>query len=466
MKTFQFKGILTELGWISPAIVTVNKEGNITYISNNDNITNTCQTSTCVDKTFDAYVIPGFQNAHSHAFQYAMAGLAEIHSTDKTPDDFWSWRDSMYQLALSISPDDLEAIATQLYAEMLRLGYTNVAEFHYVHHHKNGETFSNLSEMGERLIAAAKKTGIGITLVPIFYQKGGFGKAASESQKRFISTTIDDYKNLLDASKKSAKFYEHANVAIGIHSMRAVKPKDIIQVAQQFNQNLPFHIHIAEQLKEIEDSINYLKQRPVEWFLNHIETNERFHFVHATHLTDSETKSLAKSNANVVLCPSTEGNLGDGLFPLKNYQKYGGHWSIGTDSHVGLNPLEELRILDYGQRLTSHKRNTFYSKHQGDSGTYAIDMALKSGRKAMNNYEKDYFKVGQPFDAVMFDASHPLIKTTSEKNLTSTLVYATDSSMIKGTFSKGKLVVKEGKHINFSNISNDFVNTMSNLQNR
>lgn len=466
MKTFQFKGILTQTGWISPAIVTVDKDGNITYISNNNDTTSTCQTSINVDETFDCYVIPGFQNAHSHSFQYAMAGLAEVHSIQQTPDDFWSWRDSMYQLALSISPDDLEAIATQLYAEMLRHGYTNVAEFHYVHHDKNGKPYSNLSEMGERLISAAKKTGIGMTLVPIFYQKGGFDKPAEKNQQRFISKTVDDYQNLLNASVQSAKLYHHANVAIGIHSMRAVEPNDIIQVAQQFDKNLPFHIHISEQLQEVEDCLKYLRKRPVEWFLEHIDTNDRFHFVHATHLIDTETENLAKSNANVVLCPSTEGNLGDGFFPLKKYQNYGGHWSIGTDSHIGLNPLEEFRTLDYGQRLVSHKRNTFYSKQQGDGGTYAIDMALIAGRKAMNNHETDYFKEGQPFDAVMFDGAHPLIKSSSLKSLTSTLVYASDSSMIKGTFSKGKLVVKDGKHIHSSNISNDFVNTINNLNNR
>ncbi len=467
MKTYQFKGILTNNGWVSPAIVEVDDEGNIAYISNNDNTnSNTCQTSIKVDKTFDAYLIPGFQNAHSHAFQYAMAGLAEVHSTEQTPDDFWSWREAMYQLALSISPDDLENIATQLYAEMLRHGYTNVAEFHYVHHNKNGQSYNNLSEMGERLISAAKKTGIGITLIPIFYQKGGFGKTATKGQKRFISNTINDYQKLLDSSIQSAKHYQFANVGIGIHSMRGVEPNNIIKVAETFDQSLPFHIHISEQLKEIEDSIAYLNQRPVEWFLNRIDVNDRFHFVHATHLVDEETSALAKSNANVVLCPSTEGNLGDGIFPLKKYQNYGGKWSIGTDSHIGLNPLEELRILDYGQRLISHKRNTFYSKQQGDGGWFAIDMALKSGRKAMNNYTADYFKKGQPFDAVMFDANHPLIKSTSTNNLTSTLVYASDSSMMLGTFSKGQLVVKNNQHIHYKKIAANFIKTISNLKNR
>ncbi|HIP36450.1 MAG TPA: formimidoylglutamate deiminase [Crocinitomix sp.] len=463
MKTYQFKGVLTNNGWVAPATVQVDNQGRIVEIS--DNI-NSCQTSIQVDKVFDAYALPGFQNAHSHAFQYAMAGLAETHSTHQAPDDFWSWREAMYKLALSISPNDLEHIASMLYAEMLKHGYTNVAEFHYVHHDKNGKPYTNISEMGECLIAAAKNAGIGITLIPIFYQKGGFGKSPTEHQKRFISSTIDDYQILLDASLQSAKHYKHANVAIGIHSMRGVEPNNIIKVAEQFDQNLPFHIHISEQLKEIEDCTDYLNQRPVEWFLNNINTNKRFHFVHATHLVDEETSALAQSNANVVLCPSTEGNLGDGIFPLKKYQNYGGKWSIGTDSHIGLNPFEELRILDYGQRLTSHKRNTFYSNQQGDSGTYAFDMALKHGRMAMNNNESTYFKAGQPFDAVLIDATHPLIKTSSTKHLASTILFTSDATMIKGTFSKGRLVVSNGKHFNYSELSTKFINTINNLNNR
>ncbi len=465
MKAYQFKGILTNDGWVSPAIVEIDNNGLITNISNNTD-SNTCQTSVKVDKVFDAYVIPGFQNAHSHAFQYAMAGLAETHSTNQTPDDFWSWRDSMYKLALSISPDDLESIASMLYAEMLRHGYTDVAEFHYIHHDPNGSTYSNLSEMGERLIAAAKKTGIGITLIPIFYQKGGFGKPAEKNQQRFITGTTNQYNDLLYASTLSANHYKYANVAIGIHSLRAVDEEYIREVAEQFDQDIPFHIHIAEQIKEVEDCIEYHNMRPVELFNALVDMNERFHLVHATHLIDEETKLIAQSGANVVLCPSTEGNLGDGFFPLKNYQKYGGNWSIGTDSHIGLNPFEELRILDYGQRLVSHKRNTFYSKNQGDSGLFAFDMALKSGRKAMNNYETQYFKVGEPFDAVLLDATHPLIKTTSDRFLASTLLYLTDSSLIKGTFSKGKLVVENGHHFDISNIYKSFIDTLNKLNNR
>lgn len=459
MKTYQLKGLLQNNEWLSPAFVTVDQDGIIASIDSSSN-------GLAVNHQLDCYAIPGFQNAHSHAFQYAMAGLAETHSTGQTPDDFWSWRDAMYKLALSISPDELESIATMLYSEMLRHGYTSVAEFHYVHHDKNGKQFSNLSEMGERLVAAAKKTGISITLVPIFYQKGGFGKSPTDGQKRFISNTIEDYYELLNASEKSCQHYEHANVAIGIHSMRGVEPLDIAEVAKNGRQDIPFHIHISEQLKEIEDSIAYLDKRPVEWLLDNVELSERFHLVHATHLIDEETSRLAKSQANVVLCPSTEGNLGDGIFPLRKFQNYGGQWSIGTDSHVGLNPFEELRILDYGQRLTSHKRNTYYSNQQGDSGKFSIDMALKNGRKAMNNFSTDYFKIGESFNAVLMNAKSPLIATAKPDNLLSTFVYSTDSTMQYGTIANGNLVVKEGKHVKTDAIHSNFINIISKLGNR
>jgi formimidoylglutamate deiminase len=349
---------------------------------------------------------------------------------------------------------------------MLRHGYTNVAEFHYVHHDKNGQPFSNLSEMGERLIKAAKKVGIGITLVPIFYQKGGFGKPPVNGQKRFISEHLDDYLRLLEASTKSAELYDNANVGIGIHSMRGVEPEVIAEIAKNGLQDIPFHIHISEQLKEIDDSLAYLGQRPVEWLLNHVELNGRYHLVHATHLTEHETDDLANSGAHVVLCPSTEGNLGDGIFPLRRFQEKGGKWSIGTDSHVGLNPFEELRILDYGQRLMSHKRNTFYSKEEGDSGIFGIKMALLSGRKAMNNCDESFFAIGQPLNAVLMDADAPLLASASLENLASTIVYAIDSSMQWGTISKGKLLVESGKHEDQEEIRAGFIKTMNDLGSR
>ena len=236
-----------------------------------------------------------------------------------------------------------------------------------------------LQQMGEALIEAAQIAGIKITLIPIFYQKGGFGIEPNERQKRFISKTFEDYARLFEASAKVCEKYENANIAVGIHSMRGVDAKDILRAAEELPKDIPFHIHVSEQLKEVEDCIEFLGKRPVEWLLENINLNERFHLVHATHLTETETENLAKSKANVVLCPSTEGNLGDGIFPLRNYQKFGGNWSIGTDSHIGLNPFEELRFVrlrtafDFAQTQHFFRRKYF-------------------GQRFVCNYQSDSFR--------------------------------------------------------------------------
>ena len=336
-----------------------------------------------------------------------------------------------------------------LYAELVRNGYTNVAEFHYVHHDKNGEPFKNLATMGDALIEAANEAGIKITLIPIFYQKGGFGIEPNERQKRFISKTFEDYARLFEASAQICEKHENANIAVGIHSMRGVVVKDILRAANELPQEIPFHIHVSEQLKEVEDCIEFLGKRPVEWLLDNLDLSEKFHLVHATHLTETESERLAKSKANVVLCPSTEGNLGDGIFPLSSYQKYNGNWSIGTDSHIGLNPFEELRILDYGQRLITHKRNTFGA----DGGLFAITKPLIAGRKAMNNFETEFFKTGADFDACIIDADAPLLSNVKTENLASTIVYTADTSNIYGTFVKGNLIRKDE---NYERIKSEF----------
>jgi formimidoylglutamate deiminase len=459
MKVYHFKGLLQHTGWLKNASVTINLEGLITKISTFD------PTDTSLD-IINGFALPGFQNAHSHAFQYAMAGLAEKHGVHGGHDDFWGWREAMYQLALGVDPDQMEAIATMLYAELVRHGYTNVAEFHYVHHDKNGKPYANRAEMGSRLIEAAKTAGIGITLIAIFYQKGGFGQEPNERQRRFISPTIDDYLQLLEASLKACSQYRQAKIGMGVHSMRGVEPSDIVEIARSGPQDIPFHIHVSEQLKEVADSLQYLGKRPVEWLLENIGLSDRYHLIHATHLNDSETIGIAKSKAHVVLCPSTEGNLGDGLFPLRKYQQEGGKWSIGTDSHIGLNPIEELRILDYGQRLISHKRNTYTSPKQDDSGMYAITMATRSGRMAMGNNSSEFFKIGEYLNATLIDASSPLIATTSVENLASTLVYASDSSMYLGTISHGKMLPNTQDSDTRQDIIEKFKTAITQLKNR
>ncbi|KAJ5815512.1 guanine deaminase [Penicillium riverlandense] len=438
MRSFRFKAILENSGWLENAVVSVDEAGRIVSVS---------QDEVVGAEFMNGYALPAFQNAHSHAFQYAMAGLAENHAGE---DDFWSWREMMYQLALELDPESLETIAQMFYSELVRNGYSNVAEFHYIHHDKDGVPYTNLAEMGEALVKAARNAGIKITLIPVYYQKGSFGVEPNERQKRFISKSFDDYKRLYDASAEVCQRYQHANVAVGVHSMRGVEATDIIRAATELPDDVPFHIHISEQLKEVEGSLAFLGKRPVEWILDNIKLNERFHLVHATHLTPTETANLAKSHANVVLCPSTEGNLGDGLFPLRNYQDFGGNWSIGTDSNIGLNPLEELRLLDYGQRLISHKRNTFGS----DAGLFALTKAIISGRRAMNNFETGFFTVGADFDACVIDANAPLLANVKMENLASSILYSADASHFCGTFIAGKLIQKDH---NYDSIKQKFV---------
>ncbi|HEY0458411.1 MAG TPA: formimidoylglutamate deiminase [Pyrinomonadaceae bacterium] len=429
MKTYRFKALLQNSGWLENAVVSIGDAGKIVSVSQAP------QTSAA----FRGYALPSFQNAHSHAFQYAMAGLAENNAGE---DDFWSWREKMYELALNLNPDEMKKIAALVYAELVRHGYSNVAEFHYVHHDKNGTPYNNLAAMGEALVEAANEAGIKITLIPIFYQKGGFGIEPNERQRRFISRTFEDYARLFEASGAVCQKYEHANIAVGVHSLRGVEARDILRTINELPKDVPFHIHVSEQIKEIADSLQFLGKRPVEWLLENAELTERFHLVHATHLTENETEELAKTRANVVLCPSTEGNLGDGIFPLRAFQSFGGNWSIGTDSHIGINPLEELRLLDYGQRLVSHKRNTFGA----DGGLFAIKNAALAGRRAMNNFETRFFAAGADFDACVFDSEAPLLENTRLETLASAILYTADVSQIIETFVAGKLIERDESH--------------------
>lgn len=451
MKFFHFRALLQSSGWLSPAYVGVDSSGKIQYLSDKK------PEQPTASEFVNGFALPGFQNAHSHAFQYAMAGMAETHAPG-SKDDFWSWREAMYKCALSLDPDQMQAVATMLYAEMLRKGYTQVAEFHYLHHDKNGKPYSNLAEMGLRLVHAAADAGIKITLIPVFYQKGGFGKDPQPRQKRFISKTVDDYFHLLADSADAIKNYTHASLGFSVHSLRAVDAKDILETFNNGPKNIPFHLHAAEQLQEVDDCVAHLRQRPVEWVLNNLPADQRFHMVHCTHLTDDEVKRLAKSGAHAVLCPGTEGNLGDGIFRLTDFASHGGHWSIGTDSHISLNYLEDLRWLDYAQRVTTHKRNTF-----DDGATILLNKTLIAGRKAMGIESKDFFEKGQPLDAVIFSGKSPLLGHGNTTHLLPGIVYNSDSADISGTLVNGNWIVKDQHHRHGKKILSAFTSTIRNL---
>jgi formimidoylglutamate deiminase len=434
-KYFRFKALLQREGWISPAYVGVNEKGIINHLSDQ------APPEASATESILGFALPGFQNSHSHAFQYAMAGLAENHPVG-VDDDFWTWREAMYQCALAMDPEQAESIAAMLYAEMLRNGYTQVAEFHYLHHDKDGKPYAHFAEMGERMVAAAKLAGIKITLVPVFYQRGNFGIEFNPRQRRFISKTTDEYLKLLEASNESIKFYPDARLGFGVHSLRAVDFNEIKKTFEQGPEHLPFHLHVSEQKKEVSDCEAFCNKRPMQWLLENLPANERFHLVHSTHLDDDELCKLAESKANVVLCPSTEGNLGDGIFRMKEYVKLKGRWSIGTDSHIGLSPLEEFRMIDYRQRLVTNGRNTF----EGDAAQYMVNEEIQSGRKAMGLNCRNHFDIGQYFDAVVFNSESHLVQNTNEKNRLATLLYTSDSSRLLGTIVNGKWIVKNQHH--------------------
>ncbi|MGI4872663.1 MAG: formimidoylglutamate deiminase [Janthinobacterium lividum] len=430
-----FSSLLLQAGWLSPAYVGVDAQGIIRYLS-----AEAPAEPGATVQTVPGAAVPGFQNAHSHAFQYGMAGQAEQHAVGAR-DDFWSWREAMYACAETFSPAQTEQVATTLYRHLLRNGYTSVVEFHYLHHDPTGRPYANLAEMGERLVAAAQAAGIKITLVPVFYQKGDFGREPQPRQRRFISPTLDDYLRLLESSRPAVAHYERARLGFGVHSLRAVEAADVLATHAQGPPDLPFHLHAAEQTLEVERCQAHLGARPVEWLLDNLPLSERFHLVHCTHMTPAETTRLAQSGAQVVLCPGTEGNLGDGIFPLVQYAEAGGRWSIGTDSHISLNPLEDLRWLDYGQRLLHHRRNIF-----ADGATVLVGQTYFAGLRAAGRTATDYFALGQPLDAVVYDLSQPLLAQSGAQHLLSAIVYTADPSAILGTLVDGQWAYRAGNN--------------------
>ena len=424
--------------WLSPGYIQLDAEQKIITVTNQD--------PPQIDRRYGQALLPGFPNAHSHAFQYAMAGLAEnlqIPSNAQTtpatadpnstkapkqgPDDFWSWRKHMYQLALTLNPSQLQDIATDLYKEMRRQGYDHVAEFHYLHHDPQGQPYANRGQMMESLAAAAQQAELNITFVPVYYAQGGFGQPPQDQQRRFISHSVDDYLLLVEAAQKLAKEHPHVHAGCGIHSLRAASPERIQEIFKTAPPQLPLHIHVAEQEAEIQDCLRYWKSRPVQWLLDNVELNARCFLVHSTHVEKAEWQGLIKSQAQVVLCPSTEANLGDGFFPIEDFHHAGGQWCIGSDSHVGLNPMEELRWLDYGARLRLRKRNVLCAPQntQSESGQQLFDQALRSGRQALG-LPAQWFQPRDRLSGNLLQLQHPRLKSCPPEQRLSTLIYASN----------------------------------------
>lgn len=383
-----------------------------------------------------AWVLPGIPNLHSHAFQRAMAGLAERQTNPQ--DSFWTWRERMYAFAARLTPQTLRDIAAMLYAEMLEAGYTSVCEFHYLHHAPDGSPYADPAQMSLALIEAARETGIGLTLLPTLYMTGGLdGRPLSDRQRRF-GHDVDAYLRLVERLR--ALESDVLRVGISFHSLRAV-PEDAMRAVLEADHASPrlVHIHIAEQIGEVQDSLALRNARPVEWLLDKMPVDSRWTLVHATHLTPEETKTLARSGATVAICTTTEANLGDGLFPLRDHLDAGGSWGVGSDSHISVSPIEELRWLEYGQRLHARHRNIAVTAAHASTGEALLHGALRGGVLGTG-------ASGQG-DFVVLDDSAPELACATPDNLIDRWIFSGNRNLVRETHVGGKRVVAQGRHL-------------------
>jgi formimidoylglutamate deiminase len=399
-------------------------------------------------------LLPAMPNLHSHAFQRAMAGLAETRGP--ADDSFWSWRTIMYRFALSMTPEQAEAIAAQLYMEMLEAGFSRVGEFHYLHHDKDGRQYSNIAEMAERIAGASSQAGIGLTLLPVFYAHSGFGGAAPiESQRRFINT-VDDFGRLMEACRTLISGMPGGQLGMAPHSLRAATPDELRQIIPIAGDG-PIHIHVAEQVKEVEDCIAWSGARPVEWLLANAPVDEKWCLIHATHMSEMETSGTAAAGAVAGLCPITEANLGDGCFPAGPFIGAGGKLGIGSDSNVLISIPEELRQLEYSQRLALRARNVI-AEPNGSTGRRLFDLSLAGGAQALKT--DIGLAVGKSADMLSLDTgSAPYL---SGDQILDHWIFSRGIS-IDCVWASGQKQVSAGRHRQREEISRRFLATMREL---
>ena len=431
--TLFFRRALLPQGWAGNVRITVS-DGAISAVE-----TDAVQGAGEVDL---GVVLPGLSNVHSHAFQRAMAGLTEGRGPSEG-DDFWSWRALMYRFLDRGGPDEIEAITALAFAEMLEGGFTRVGEFHYLHNDPDGQRYDDRGELAGRIAAAAADTGIGLTLLPVFYAHAGFGGAEpTHGQRRFINS-LDSFAELMDASRRIAARLPDGVVGVAPHSLRAVTPKELAAVVPMAGDG-PVHIHAAEQTKEVADCLDWSGARPVQWLLENAELDRRWCLIHATHLTDDETRRLAASGAVAGLCPVTEANLGDGVFPAVEFLAQGGTFGVGTDSNVLIDAAGELRALEYSQRLTRRGRAVLADREASTGGTL-YRRALAGGAQATGGTTG--IAVGQAADFVVLETDDLAYAGRSDDALLDSLVFAGPKRAIRTVWRRGRVVVEAGRHV-------------------
>jgi formimidoylglutamate deiminase len=449
-RKFRFSSALTASGWQKNVGVFVDKNGMIEKVE-----------AGAKDGTLIVGIaIPAVPNAHSHAHQRLMVGLAE--RAGPGADSFWTWREVMYGFALKLSPEDLEAVAAQAYVEMLKSGFSCVGEFQYLHHQPDGSTYDEPTEMSLRCLSAAEQAGIAITMLPTLYSFSGFGgQAATAGQRRFVNDA-DRFLDIYGTLKGVCGANPLRRLGISPHSLRAVTPELLKTVLNGIETSARVHIHVAEQSKEVEDCVAWCGRRPVEFLLDRLDVSNRWCAIHATHMTEDETLKLAKSGAIAGLCPTTEANLGDGIFPADHFLKQGGAIAIGSDSQITISPAEDLRMLEYSQRLRDRSRNTLASGAGASTGRSLLDAVLKGGAACLDQ-PMGAIAVGKRCDIAVLDDAHPALIGRQGDALLDTWVFSAGNPAVKDVIVGGVQVVEDRRHIDEDRIQKRFIETVRRL---
>ena len=447
---FRFTSALTSSGWQNDVGISVDKSGVI------ESVVAGAKDGSLIS----GIAIPAVPNVHSHAHQRLMVGLAE--RAGPGADSFWTWREAMYGFALKLSPDDLEAVAAQAYVEMVKAGFSCVGEFQYLHHQPDGSPYDEPAEMSLRCVSAAEQAGIAITMLPTLYNYSGFGgQASTAGQRRFVNDA-DRFLDIYGTLKAVCWANPLRQLGISPHSLRAVTPELLKTVLDGIDDNARVHIHVAEQTKEVDDCLAWCGKRPVEFLLDQFDVSNRWCAIHATHVTAGETQRLAKSGAIAGLCPTTEANLGDGIFPADSFMKQGGVIAIGSDSHITISPAEDLRMLEYSQRLRDRTRNSLASGAGASTGRTLFDAVLIGGAACLDS-PSGAIAAGKRCDIAVLDDDHPAMLGRAGDSALDTWIFSAGNSAVKDVIVGGAHVVKDRRHINEDRIQKKFAETVRRL---
>jgi formimidoylglutamate deiminase len=444
---------LLDDGWARDVLVTVTSDGRIGTIE------------AARDATADVTVpvlLPAQSNLHSHTFQRAMAGLTEKRGPQGR-DSFWTWRVLMYRFLDVLKPDEIEAIAAFAFMEMLEAGFGAVAEFHYLHHAPDGSPYDDLGELSSRIASAATQAGIGLTLLPVHYRTGGLdGRPLAGGQKRF-GNELDRFLALVERAKEIlAPCAADTRLGLAPHSLRAAPAEDI-KVLAGVLPNGPFHLHAAEQEAEIDEVLAATGRRSIEWLLANFDVDERWCLIHATHMTGEETEAFARSGAVAGLCPVTEANLGDGLFEGVAFMEAGGAFGIGSDSNIRISAAEELRQLEYSQRL-KHRGRAMLAEPAGSVGRRLYDGALAGGARALGR-ESGAIRKGAFADLVALDPLR-FAGSGNDDGLLDGWIFTGDRGAVTDVWSAGRHVVQEGRHVDAETLTRRYRTVLTNVMAR